>query len=189
MTTRADPPYDYPKRLAQNKGLEWEMATPFGSFEKKASVTSSVTSASSAGTSTNTSFSARSLATSFDSSVDGNDIAKTAYWDNAPYPPPLPFTAQESKSDLANGDENAASKATTGHVSELPEPMDIDSEYPIAKTPFQAENLGLQGSIEPRTSSALVGTLLAVRLHENPPFGKLFPFLVVWLSLLILYQI
>ena len=149
--------------------------TSFGSFEKNPSITSSITSASSADTSTNTSFSVRSLATSFDSSIDGNDTAKTAYWANTPCPPPLPIPIPESNNDLANQYEDEACKVSTGNIREFPDRMDIDSEYPISNHPLQAEPMDLQSPNEPRTGSTLVGERLAERLRENPPFGNLFP--------------
>ena len=163
--------------------------TSFGFFEKNPSITSSLTSASSAGTSTNTSFSVGSLATSFDSSIDGNDTAKIAYWGNPPCPPPLPFPVPEIKHDLVNRYENEACKVSTGNIAELTDPMDIDSAYPISNNPLQAESVDLQSPVEPRTGSTLVGELLAVRLRENPPFGNIFPSLMFYFSLLIFVKL
>ena len=41
------------------------------------------------------------------------------------------------------------------------------------KAPFRADSLELQGQIKPNTISPSFGERLAVRLHENPPFGSL----------------
>ena len=160
--------------------------TSFGFFEKNPSITSSITSASSAGTSTNTSFSVGSLATSFDSSIDGNDTAKIAYWGHPPCPPPLPFLVPESKHDLANRYENEACKVSTGNIRGLTDPMDIDSAYTISNNLLQAEDL--QSTVQARTGSTLVGESLAVRLRENPPFGNIFPLLMFYFYLLILVK-
>lgn len=158
----------------------------FGSFENKASGTSSVTSASSAGASTNTSFSARSLATSFDSSVDGTDTAKFGYWEVPPLPPPWKFEVPESKRDLANQYQDEACNVSTGNNRESPDPMNIDSETTIpSRSVLQARPLDLPDRFEPRTSLTTVGELLAARLHENSPFGNLSPYLMFYSFLLI----
>ena len=175
---------NYPQQAAQNRSLEGGLAMSFGSFEKNPSITSSITSASSAGTSTNTSFSVGSLATSFDSSIDGNDTAKLAYWGNPPYLPPLPLLVPESKNDLANRYENEACKVSPGNISEFSDPMDIDSAYPFSNNPLQAKPTDLQSPVEPRTGSTVAGELLAVRLRENPLFGNPFPSLRSYFSLL-----
>ena len=150
-------------------------------------IASPVTSASSAGTSTNTSFSARSLATSFDSSIDGADTTKGGYWDYPPCPPLLSSVGPGAESYLANRYESEASSVSTAKFRAPPEPMDIDSESidPI-KTAFRVDLRNLQGQIEPRSSSTLGGEQLAVRLHENSPFGNPFPSLMYCVLLLIL---
>lgn len=162
----------------------------FGSFENKASGTSSITSASSAGASTNTSFSARSLATSFDSSVDGTDTAKSGYWEVPPLPPPRKFEVPESKKGLANQYQNEACNISTGIHKESPGSMDIDSETTIPnRSVLQARPLDLPGPVEPRTSLTTAGEHLAARLRENSPFGNLFPYLMFCSFLLILVNI
>lgn len=186
MTTKTKSFCDYPKQLAQNRSLEWVPAMLLGSLEKKASATSSVSSALSAGTSTNTSFSARSLATSFDSSVDGIDTAKSGYWEVPTLPPPWKFEVPEAKRDLANQYQNEACKVLTGNNRESPDHMDIDSETTLPnRSVLQARLLDLPVPVEPRTSLTNVGELLAARLRENSPFGNLFPYLMLCSVLLI----
>ena len=81
----------------------------------------------------------------------------------------------ELKNDLANQYENGACEISTGNISEFPDRMDIDSDYPVSNNPLQAELVNPQSPLEPRTGSALTSELLAERLRENPPFGNLFP--------------
>lgn len=162
----------------------------FGSFENKASGTSSVTSASSVGPSTNTSFSATSLATSFDSSVNSTDTAKSGYWEALPIPPPWKFEVPESKIDLAYQYQNEACNISTGNNRDSPDPMNIDPETTIPnRSVLQARPLDLPGPVESRTSLTTIGELLAARLRENSPFGNLFPYLMFCSFLLILVNI
>ena len=164
--------------------MERESSMSFDSFKSKISTTESATSASSAGTSTNTSFSDRSLATSFNSSIGGTDIAKSEPWTNSSVIPLLDYSLPGLQSHIPNRDENDASKVSTGRVVAPPDPMDIDSDsaaYPLPYQPVdsKAQSMNEEGQTKRNTSSPSVGELLAMRLHENPPFSTLSPPLMV----------
>ena len=177
MTTRTKSQLDCPRQPVQNKALEWEPTTLFGSFGNKMSVASSATSVSSAGTSTNTSFSARSLATSFDSSNEGTDTAKPGQWEISRHPPLWNYEVPGPESNIPNRCENEGSNALIGRTSAPPDLMDIDSEPILTRTTsLQADALDLQGQSKPNTNSTSVGRLLTERLQENPPFGDLLHF-------------
>ena len=171
----------------QNKGFESESARLFGSFETKTSVSSSTTSVSSAWTTPSTSFSARSLATSFDASVDGTGATIRGSWEDPSRPPLSSHSISGSESDVASWYEVEASKCPTDKIRAPSDPMDIDSESSETnKNTLKAETLYLPREIEAQTSQKIVNELLAARLRENPPFGKVVPLQIICSSLLIL---
>ena len=180
--------YDYSRQSTQNKSLDSESARLLGSFENATSVSSSTTSVSSAWTSPNTSFSAISLATSFDASADGADTNICGSWDN-PSRPPLNHSVSGSESDVAKWYEVEASKVSTHNTRAPYDPMDIDSESTvIKKNAFKAEPMHLHREFEAKSSETVVGDLLATRLDENSPFGKLSELLRFGSSLLIMVK-